>query len=50
MRRGTFLWVEMALRDLNEAEDMFSDEKWYRVAFFSHQAVEEALKALTQRC
>ncbi len=45
-RRESMLWLEMARRDLADAEDMLVEEKWYRAAFFAHQAAEKALKAL----
>jgi len=46
MRREVRLWVEAAKEDLFDADEAMRRGRWFRVAFFSHQAVEKALKAL----
>jgi HEPN domain-containing protein len=46
MRREARLWIEAAKEDLFDAGDALRRGRWFRVAFFSHQAVEKALKAL----
>jgi HEPN domain-containing protein len=46
MRREARLWMEAAKEDLFDAGDALRRGRWFRVAFFSHQAVEKALKAL----
>ncbi len=46
MRREAELWLKMAFEDLFDAERMMGDGRYFRVAFFSHQAVEKALKSL----
>jgi len=40
------LWLNAAEEDLVDAEDAYRRGRWFRVAFYSHQAVEKALKAL----
>ena len=39
-------WLEQALRDLRKAENSVRTEDYDAVAFWAHQAVEKALKAL----
>ena len=46
LRRETLLWLEAAKEDLEDAEYAIERGRWFRVAFFSQQAVEKALKAL----
>lgn len=38
-------WLDFAMDDLDSAEIMFKAGKYNMVCFFSHQAVEKALKA-----
>jgi len=40
------LWLRAAEEDLADAEDMLKRGRYFRVAFFAHQAVEKVLKAL----
>ena len=46
MRRECLLWLKAAEEDLADAEDMLSRGRYFRAAFFAHQAVEKVLKAL----
>ena len=46
MRREALLWLASAEEDLEDAKIAFELGRWFRVAFFSQQAVEKALKAL----
>ncbi len=46
MRREVELWVKAAKEDLEDAENALGRGRWFRVAFFSQQAVEKVLKAL----
>ncbi len=46
VRREALLWLEEARYDLEDAELALEAGRWSRVTFFSHQAVEKALKAL----
>ena len=46
MRREVRLWIEAAKEDLFDASEALRRGRWFRVAFFSQQAVEKALKAL----
>jgi len=39
-------WLEEAVDDLEAAKGLFQLGKWSKVCFFTHQAVEKALKAL----
>lgn len=39
-------WIEEALDDLDTAIELFRVGKWSKVCYFSHQAVEKALKAM----
>ncbi len=40
------LWISAAEEDLFDAELALQHGRWFRVAFYAHQAVEKALKAL----
>ena len=40
------LWLKAAEEDLADAEDMLKRGRYFRAAFFAHQAVEKVLKAL----
>jgi len=46
LRREALLWLASAEEDLEDAKIAFELGRWFRVAFFSQQAVEKALKAL----
>jgi len=46
VRREALLWLRSAYEDIEDAELMLEEGRWFRVAFFSQQAVEKALKAL----
>ncbi len=46
VRREALLWLRAAREDLEDAVDALERRRWFRAAFFSHQAVEKALKAL----
>ncbi len=46
MRREALLWLASAEEDLEDAKIAFELGRWFRVAFFSQQAVEKALEAL----
>ncbi len=46
MRREVYLWMATAREDLKDAGDALERDRWFRTAFFSHQAVEKALRAL----
>jgi len=46
VRREALLWLKAAEEDLEDAHDALGRRRWFRAAFFSHQAVEKALKAL----
>ncbi|MEB3806769.1 MAG: HEPN domain-containing protein [Desulfurococcales archaeon] len=45
-RREAVLWLRAAEEDLLDAEDALRRRRWFRAAFFAHQVVEKALKAL----
>ncbi|BEP16922.1 HEPN domain-containing protein [Pyrofollis japonicus] len=46
IRRESYLWLQAAREDIEDAELMLEEGRWFRVAFFAQQAVEKALKAL----
>ncbi len=46
IRREVYLWFDTAIEDLEDALFFINYKKWFRAAFFAHQAVEKALKAL----
>lgn len=46
MRREVELWIRAAEEDLEDAEIALSRGRWFRVAFFSQQAVEKVFKGL----
>jgi len=45
LRREALLWLASAEEDLEDAKIAFELGRWFRVAFFSQQAVEKALEA-----
>jgi len=45
-RREAELWLKSAREDLLDCEDMLVRGRYFRAAFFAHQAVEKMLKAL----
>jgi len=46
LRREALLWLRAAWEDLEDAELMLEEGRWFRAAFFAQQAAEKALKAL----
>ena len=40
------LWLDAAREDLEDAELMLREKRWFRAAFFAQQAAEKSLKAL----
>ena len=46
MRREVILWLKSAEEDIYDAELSLKNLRYFRTAFFSHQAVEKAFKAL----
>ncbi len=46
VRREALLWLEEAVRDLEDVDFALERGRWWRATFFAHQAVEKALKAL----
>ncbi len=46
IRREALLWLRAAEEDMADAEDALARRRWFRAAFYAHQAVEKALKSL----
>lgn len=46
MRREAVFWIREAWADLCSAKVLFGARRWNASAFYSHQAVEKALKSL----